>query len=182
MDFSLHGKVTARQAILDRERAVATARNPALSKYGSTLMAIGLKRNQNWSKQSIDNLETQATLGTREIDNLETQATLGTRQIDNLETQATLSISLVPNVACVSRLSISLVPNVACVSRLSISLVPNVACVSRLSISLLIESSPSTVLSVNEDMKEKNPHKSEKIHCYLIYEYFVTVKLFCVSS
>jgi hypothetical protein len=42
MDFSLHGKVTARQAILDRERAVATARNPALSKYGSTLMAIGL--------------------------------------------------------------------------------------------------------------------------------------------
>lgn len=52
MDFSLHGKVTARQAILDRERAVATARNPALSKYGSTLMAIGLKRNQNLSKQS----------------------------------------------------------------------------------------------------------------------------------
>ena len=52
MDFSLHGKVTARQAILDRERAVATARNPALSKYGSSLMAIGLKRNQNWSKQS----------------------------------------------------------------------------------------------------------------------------------
>jgi len=58
MDFSLHGKVTARQAILDRERAVATARNPALSKYGNTLMSIGLRRNQNLSKQS-DHLDYQ---------------------------------------------------------------------------------------------------------------------------
>lgn len=46
MDFSLHGKVSEQQAVKEREKAVKAARYPAFSKYGNSLMAMSLRKNQ----------------------------------------------------------------------------------------------------------------------------------------